>query len=161
MTAVVDTGVFFAFYSLRDMHHYDSLGIIVHLVEGKWGRAYITSHVLDETLNLLKYRVSPETCRAFLEAFVDGGVVKVIYPGEELEEAALELFRENFSRKGFTYTDAVTVVVMRELGVKTLLSYDLRSFSGLVENIVGVNYWNSLSRRERDRILRLVEAILR
>ncbi len=54
VTALVDTDVFFAFYSLRDTHHFDSLGLITHLVEGRWGRAYITNHILDEVVNILK-----------------------------------------------------------------------------------------------------------
>ncbi len=159
MTVIVDTGVFFAYYSLRDKHHLDSIALIVHLVEGKWGRAYITSHILDETLNILKYRLSPETSRAFLEAFIDNEVVRVIYPDEKLELKALDLFRKNISRKGFSYTDALTVAVVRELKISYLLSYDARSFSGLVDNIVGMNYWNSLPRHEQRRILELLKTM--
>jgi predicted nucleic acid-binding protein len=43
MTALVDTGVFFAFYSLRDERHLDSLALVVHLLENKWGRGYATN----------------------------------------------------------------------------------------------------------------------
>ena len=99
-------------------------------------RAYITSYILDETLNILKYKLLPETSRAFLEAFIDNGVIKVIYPGDELELMALDTFQKNISRKGFSYTDAVTVVVIRKLKIGYLLSYDVRSFSGLVNNVI-------------------------
>lgn len=71
MAVIVDTGVFFGFYSLRDKHHLDSIALIVHLVEGRWGRGYITNHILDETLNILKYKVSVEVANAFIEAFID------------------------------------------------------------------------------------------
>ena len=157
MTVLIDTGVFFAYYSLRDKHHLDSIALIVHLVEGKWGRAYITNHILDETLNILKYRLSPDTSRAFLETFIDNGVIKVIYPDEELELIALNIFRENISRKGFSYTDAMTVAVIRSLKIGYLLSYDVRSFSGLVDNVIGMNYWNSLPRHEQLKILELLK----
>ncbi len=47
MIALVDTGIFSAFYSLRDRHRLDPLGLIVHIVEGVSGRAFIANHVLN------------------------------------------------------------------------------------------------------------------
>lgn len=157
MTVIVDTGVFFAYYSLRDKHHLDSVALIIHLVENKWGRAYITNHILDETLNILKYKISPKTSRAFLEAFIDNDIVKVIFTDEELEHSALEFFKKNTFRRGLSYTDAITVAVIQKLKISYLLSYDLRSFSGFVDNIVGMNYWSSLPKYERHRILELLK----
>ncbi len=57
---------------------------------------------------------------------------------------ALDIFRKNIFRKGFSYTDAVTVAVIKKLRIDYLLSYDVRSFLGLVNNVVGMNYWSSL-----------------
>lgn len=159
MTVIVDTGVFFAFYSLKDRYHLDSLALIVHLIEGKWGRAFITNHILDETLNILKYKLSYKTANAFIEVFIDRDLIKVLYTDREIEEEALRIFKENISRKGFSYTDAITVAVIREYGINYLLTYDERSFTGLVENIVGVDYWSTLTREEQNRILKLVEKL--
>ena len=157
MAVLVDTGVFFAFYSLRDKYHLDSLGLIAHLTMGRWGRAFITNHVLDETLNILKYRVSYEASKAFLETFIDKGIVEVLYTDIDLEAKALEIFKENLGRKGFSYTDAVTVSIAREFMVEYLLSYDLRSFQGLIENIIGPGYWQTLSDTEKEKILELAK----
>jgi len=156
MTVLVDTGIFFAFYSLRDKHHLDSLGLITHLVKGKWGKAFITNHILDETLNILKYKIAPETSKAFLEVFIDKGIVEVLYTDIDLEMKALEIFKENLGRKGFSYTDAVTVAAMREFKIEYLLSYDLRSFQGLIDSIIGPNYWQMLPNAEKEQILKLV-----
>ena len=155
MTVLVDTGVFFAFYSLRDRHHFDSLGLITHLVRGKWGKAFITNHILDETLNILKYKIAPEASKAFIEAFLDKGIVEVLYTDIGLETKALEIFKKNLGRKGFSYTDAITVAVMKEFMIDYLLSYDIRSFQGLIDNIVGPNYWQMLSSTEKEEILKL------
>ena len=70
---------------------------------------------------------------------------------------ALDIFRRNISRKGFSYTDAVSVAVIRKLKIGYLLSYDVRSFSGLVDNVVGMNYWSSLPKHEQRRILKLLK----
>jgi len=60
MTAIVDTSILFAFYSIRDKYHLDSLTIVAHMIEDEWERAYVTNHILDKILTLLKYRISPK-----------------------------------------------------------------------------------------------------
>jgi len=157
LTAIIDTGIFFAYYSLKDKHHLDSLAIMIHVLEGKWGKPYITNHILDETLTILKYRISPETAKAFVEALIESGVLEVLHIDEEIERKSLEMFKQNIDRKGFSYTDAITVITIRDFNIKTLLTYDLRSFRKLVENIVGPNYWQTLSRAEQERIFELIK----
>ncbi|MCS7387047.1 MAG: PIN domain-containing protein [archaeon GB-1867-005] len=157
MTAIIDTGIFFAYYSLRDVHHLDSLAILVHALEGKWGKPYITNHILDETLTILKYRISPTTAKAFAEALIESKAIQVVHVDEEMERKALELFKQNINRKGFSYTDATTAATLRELNIKTLLTYDARSFQNLVESIIGSNYWQTLPKAEKQRILELAE----
>lgn len=152
MTALIDTCVFFALYSLRDVHHWDAIALIVHGVEGRWGRIYITNHILDETLTILKYRISEETAKAFIEAFVRKGVIGLIHVDEDMETMALEFFEKNIGKKGFSYTDATTVIVIDSLNIDYLLTFDLRSFGGLVRSIVGPGYWNTLTPEEKDRI---------
>jgi len=142
---------YFGFYSLGDVHHVDSLALIVHAIEGRWGRLYITNHILDETLTLLKYRISPETAKAFLDTFIETVLVQIIFSDRELENESLKIFRENITRKGLSYTDAVSVAVIRNVKLSRFLTYDLRSFQGLLNNIIGPNYWNTLDRREKEK----------
>ena len=156
MAVIVDTGVFFAYYSLRDKHHLDSIALIIHLVEGKWGRAFITNHILDETLNILKYRISAETAKAFIETFIGKNIVKIIHVEEELEEEALKIFLKNIYRKGFSYTDATTVATTKEYNIENLITYDTRSFTNLIKNIIGTNYWNTLPTEEQRRIKNII-----
>lgn len=70
MTALIDTRVFFAFYSLRDKYRLDALALMVHAVKGRWGRIYMTNHILDETLTVLKYHISERTSKGFIDAFI-------------------------------------------------------------------------------------------
>ena len=160
MTVLVDTCVFFAFYSLRDRYHMDAVALLIHAVEGVWGRVYVSDYVLDETLTLLKYRLGGDTARAFYDSFVRSGIVRVIYSDEDVISDALELFFRNVGRRGFSFTDAVIVSVLRRYGIDLLLTFDLRSFSGLVKGIIGPGYWDSLSSGERERIRGLLEGFL-
>ena len=135
----------------------DSLALIVHAIEGRWGRLYITNHILDETLTLLKYKISPETAKAFLDTFIETDLVQIILSDRELENESLKIFRENITRKGLSYTDVVSVAVIRNMKLSRFLTYDLRSFQGLLNNMIGPNYWNTLDRREKEKILLLAK----
>lgn len=157
MTVLIDTGVFFAFYSIKDEHHLDSIGLITHFVKGKWGRAFISNHILDETLNIIKYRLGPEVAKIFLETFIDSNIVNVLYTDTELEMNALKIFKENLQRKGLSYTDAVTAALIKSHKIDYLLSYDLRSFKGLVENIIGPGYWHTIPKQEKKQILKIAK----
>ncbi len=159
MTVLIDTCVFFAFYSLRDVYHWDAVALIIHAAEGKWGRIYITNYILDETLTILKCRVSKDIARIFIETFIRKGTVGLIHVDEDMETMALKLFEENLERKGFSYTDATTVVTVRMLDIDCLLTFDIRSFSGLVKNIIGPNYWDTLPPEEKERIRRIVSCM--
>ena len=161
MTVLVDTGVFFAFYSIKDEHHFDSLGLITHLIKGRWGRAFISNHILDETLNIIKYRLGPEVSKAFLETFIDSNIIDVLYTDAELEMNALKIFRKKLRRKGLSYTDAVTAALIKSHKIDYLLSYDLRSFKGLVENIIGPGYWHTISKEEKKQILEIAKKYAR
>lgn len=65
--------------------------------------------------------------------------------------------RGNIHRKGFSYTDAVTVVVANTYDINHFLSYGTRSFTGLIENINGPGYWDTLPGNEKKRILMLLK----
>jgi len=150
MSALIDTGIFFGFYSLKDKHHLDSVAIIVHAVEGKWGRLFVTNHILDETLTLLKYRELP--VEAFIKSFLDSEILNILRVDEDIERKALDLFRKRLHAKGFSFTDAVSEIVAKELNM-TLLSYD----SGFGVETVGRDYWITLEEEEKKRILSLAK----
>jgi len=155
MAALIDTGIFFGFYSLKDNRHMDSVAILIHAVEGRWGKLYISNHILDETLTLLKYKGL--SAKAFIETFIESGMVQIIYADQEIESSALELFMENYQRKGLSYTDAVSIVIAREFAL-SMLSYDVRSFQGILD-VIGSGYWESLDKDEQKGILSMVRRL--
>ena len=157
MTTIIDTGIFFAYYSLRDIHHLDSIAILIHTLEGKWGKPYITNHILDETLTILKHRISPQTAKIFLETLIETNTIQTLHIDREVELKAQKIFKQNLKRKGLSYTDATTITTIKEYNIETLLTYDKRSFQKLVDKIIGPNYWKTLTPKEKERILKIIE----
>lgn len=154
MAALIDTGIFFGYYSIRDEHHMDSVALVIHAVEGKWGKLFITNHILDETLTLLKYKKLP--VEAFIEAFIDSQNLQILHVDENIEHEALKLFKERLYSKGFSYTDAISEIIAKEFEL-IMMSYD----SGFQVETIGRNYWMGLEEEERKRIVGLVDRLQR
>ncbi len=151
LSILVDTGIFYAFYNRRDIHHLDSICILVHILEGRYGRAYTTNLVVSEAATLLRYRIGLETAEAFLD-FLENSGITVIFLDRELYGGVVEVFRKYSDRK-LSFTDAFMVHVSRELGIGRLATYDEKSFSGIIREIVGRGYAETLGREELKRIL--------
>jgi len=55
---IIDTIVFFAFYILRNKLNIDNLVLMMNLVEERFGREIIISHIPIKAIHVLKYKVS-------------------------------------------------------------------------------------------------------
>ncbi len=89
---------------------------------------------------------------AFLDFLEDSGIT-TIFLDEELYNGVVEVFKKYADRK-LSFTDAFTVYVVDKLGIDGLATYDERSFSGIVEQIIGKGYADALDREELERILK-------
>ncbi|MCD6457764.1 MAG: PIN domain-containing protein [Thermoproteales archaeon] len=155
MSILVDTSVFYAFYNKRDVHHIDSICLLTHILEGRYGRPYTVCLVVSETYTLLRYRIGYATAIAFLEALEKSGI-KILFLDEEGYSRVLEIL-EKYSDRKLSFTDASLVYILENYGIENMASYDERSFSGLVARILGKNYANTLSKEEVDRIISLTK----
>lgn len=151
---MLDTGVFYAFFDKKDPHYLDSTALLTHCLEGGFGQPFTSDYVVLEMTILTKRKLGADVSLAFVDFLRDSGI-RTIASGEEYYERALTNFRENFPR--LSLCDAATIVIMNALGVQALASYDGRSFSGLVPEIRGISYYDSLSGEEQKRIKKKVE----
>ncbi len=155
MSILIDTGVFFAFYNRRDAHHLDSICLVTHILEGRWGRPFTTVLVVSETVTLLRLRIGLEAAEAFLDALRESGI-SLVFVDEELYRATIEVLRKYWD-KPLSFTDANIIATMNVLGIEYLASYDDRSFQGLVTNMVGRDYSKTLAEEELSRILSMAQ----
>lgn len=154
MAVLIDTGVFYALFDKRDARHRDSAAILAHSLKGRFGRPYTTDYVVLETTTLLKVRAGPEVAKAFLD-FLEGSGIEVLVTDEGTFRKAVRIFKELCER--LSLRDAVSLIVMKELGMRTIATYDERSFSGLVKNIIGRGYFEALAEEERREVERLLK----
>ncbi len=152
MAVLIDTGVFYALLDRRDANHLDAVAVMAHALEGRFGKAYTTDYVVLETALLLKSRLGAEAVRAMVN-FLNRSGISILVVDEPTFRRALELLAKMPER--LSLCDAASVVLAKELNIRVLASFDLRSFSGLVATIIGKGYYASLSDEERKRIRQL------
>ena len=118
----IDTGAFLGRYLKRDEHHEKALKGFVRLAE-KGPPAVTSCHVLDETVTLLGrwagHRFAAERARAMHAS----RALRVVRPTEEDEVEALAEF-ERFADQKISFTDALSFVLMRRLGIRQAFAFD-------------------------------------
>ena len=152
MTILIDTGIFYALLDKGDVNHLDAVAVMIHTLEGKFGRAYTTDYVVLETTLLLKSRLSAEAAKAMVD-FLDRSGISTLIVDEPILRKSLKLLVKIPER--LSLCDAASIVLIEDLGIGVLASFDLKSFSGLVANIIGKGYYASLSDEEKKRIKQL------
>jgi len=128
----------------------------VSILEGRYGRAYIVDLVVLETYTLLRYRLGYRTAVAFLEALRHSGV-NIIFLDRESSEGTIKVLKK-YSNRRLSFTDAFLIYVLNSYGIENLASYDEKSFSGILPNVFGKGYAETISKEEFNRIMRLVNS---
>jgi len=153
---VLDTGVVYAAYNRRDRHHYDSVALLVHALEGRWGEPWTTAYVEAEALALAKTRLPARTVEAIARLFAQGVVSVWVPRGPEDHQNIRSLFLRYLGIRTLTLADASLLYLAG--GNAVLATFD-RSLASLYKGqTVGPGYWSQLPGEEKARIKRMIEA---
>ena len=145
MTAFLDTGALYGALDRSDEHHADAISVVYHALKGKWGRVYTSNYVEVETTLLLGSRLGRAAARA-VPPFLAKSGFKELVVDEETHSKAVELFDGD---ERLSLTDASTVLLMKVVGAKTVISFDGRSLGGRDFEVKGAGYWESLTVAEK------------
>lgn len=119
----IDTSAFLALEDESDKHHKEAFQFRHEfLVEGHYP-LITTSYILDETLTLIRSRLGIKASIDFSKAIRRSKILKILSVSKEIEQKALDLF-EAYDDKDFSFTDCVSFVVMREMGIEEAFAFD-------------------------------------
>jgi uncharacterized protein len=123
-----DTGAWEAILDKRDQNHEAAIQCFEKLRTQSPSFFYCTTLTIAETHRRLlhKKRLGYRTAQEFLEKVFSGGT-NVIRSGEDDEKAALELLKR-FHDQNLTFTDAISMAVMKRIGILSVFTFD-RHFS--------------------------------
>lgn len=118
----VDTTTWVAGIDASDRLHEDGKAVLEALIEGRSAPALTTDFVLDETMTLLKKRgARVSKVVEALQRLISSPLVTLVY----VDESAFGESLLNFKKyEKMSFTDAVTLTIMRRYGVKEIFSHD-------------------------------------
>ena len=117
----VDTGAWFALVDRSDQHHESAMKVFSNILPT---RSLFTSNlVVSETYILIRRALGHGAAIRFLESVSESPRIKKVYSTHPLEEIALEILRR-FSDQDFSYADAVSFAIMRQLDIKDAFAFD-------------------------------------
>jgi predicted nucleic acid-binding protein len=119
----IDTGAFLALEDESDQYHEEALQFREQVLRKKRYEMISTSYVLDETLTLIRFRISIKASIDFSKNIRKSKVVKLVQVSREIEEEALDIF-ESYDDKDFSFTDCVSFVAMWRKGIKEAFAFD-------------------------------------
>lgn len=119
----IDTGAFLALEDKSDDYHPEAITFRDNVIQRGIYNIITTSYVLDETLTLIRMRIGIKPSIDFCKRIRSSQIITIYSVTEKIEQKALDLF-EKFDDKMFSFTDCVSFVVMREMGITEAFGFD-------------------------------------
>jgi len=143
----LDTTIFVSAAFPREKHHKEGKETIYAVEEGVLGKPVITDYILDETVTFVRRKKSVNASIEILHIILSPPKITLIKVENRHFEAGIQLFK---TYERLSFTDAVSVAVMRSLNIKTIYSFDT-GFDGT---------WVSVFRTSLGLCLRLRRSML-
>jgi len=118
----VDAGAWFALADKNDVNHGKAAGIYPSLLTA-YNRLVTSNLVIAETYVLILNELGRRAAFDFLERIKTSPRITRIYSTEGLEREAEDLLRK-YSDHDFSYTDAVSFVIMKRQKIRKAFAFD-------------------------------------
>lgn len=118
---VVDSGVWIAAFNKKDAHHQRGREIVAAISAGGTSQAIITDHIFNEVVTYTRKKLGSDASVKIASALLDSNHVKLIVVDEAIFTASYHMFEKYDT---FSFTDASIVVVMKQLKLRWLYSFD-------------------------------------
>lgn len=123
----LNTTVFIAAAFPKEKHHKEGKEIINAVEEGILGKPVITDYILDEIVTFVRKKKSTNASIEILDTILSSPKLTLIKVENKHFEAGIQIFKK-YERMSFT--DAISIAVMRDLNIKTIYSFD-SGFDGI------------------------------
>lgn len=130
LSAFIDSGVFFAACSLRDVYHDQAVKLLEKALRGEYGVLYTSDYIFDETVTLTRVRTRSIKAALLVGESILGSRVRVLRVERDIFDSAWEIFKQ-YQDRNFSFTDCTSIALVREHKIDIILSFD-DSFDGIV-----------------------------
>ena len=127
MASFIDSGVWIAAFNSKDQYHKEGSKIIEALTENGIKDAHISDYIFNEVVIYIRKKIgckeSIETANSLLNSYN----LRIIYVDQSIFNASYHIFQRYDQ---LSFTDSTIVVIMKNLKIKTLFSFD-SGFDGI------------------------------
>lgn len=122
MKVFVDTSAWIALNDKSDQYHNKAAAKSSEIKRQKI--ELITSeHIIDESITLIRYRVSHHAAVVFGDALLNSGIVEIINIAEENIVRAWEIFKK-YEDKELSFTDCTSFAIMEKMKLHKAFTFD-------------------------------------
>jgi uncharacterized protein len=118
----VDTSAWCALADSSDRQHSKALSVW-HKINEKGDSLITSDYVFDETLTLLRFKLSHSAAVNFGRDLLSSRVCQLVEIGPKLRQKAWNIFVK-YSDKKFSFTDCASFAAMDELGLRSAFAFD-------------------------------------
>jgi len=122
MKLFVDTSAWLALHDKNDQFHKQAVEKNFTIKKGRI--ELITSeYVLDESITLIRFRVSHEASVIFGESLFHSSIITIAYINTIERQKAWDFFKK-YKDKEFSFTDCTSFIIMKTLNIKRAFTFD-------------------------------------
>ncbi len=141
MSVFIDAGIFIAYINKRDEHHTSATRLIEDVMKNKYGAAFTSDMVFDETVTFILYRTGDIGKAISARDFILGNeeksiprFINLIFVDGDTMEKSWNTFVK-YAIKRLSFTDCSSIELMKARGIDYLASYD-GGFDGVVTRLL-------------------------
>jgi len=136
MAIFIDSSVFVAYGNLDDFHHEKSVRIMDDTVSGKYGKAFTSDYIFDESVTVALARTKDPGKAVELGDIILNSEFSLLSVSDTIFQEAWTLFRKE-NRQKMSFTDLTNIAFMKTYGIDYIASFDgaFRKFGGI--DVVG------------------------
>ncbi|MHA1131149.1 MAG: type II toxin-antitoxin system VapC family toxin [Candidatus Helarchaeota archaeon] len=140
MTIFIDTGIFVAFFNKDDINHKRSKMIMKEIVEKKYGMAFTSDYIIDETLTVILSKTKRYLDAVKAGSFILGEIediphfITLITINNELFNSTWQLYKANKYDKVMSFTDYSSIILNNTYKIDCIASFDSH-FDGILPRV--------------------------
>jgi len=130
----IDTNIFVAARNKRDINHKRAVDLLKKALKGEYGHMYTSDYVFDEAVTVALVRTGRPDIAIDIGRFIlSSRKLRILYVDKTVFMDSWKIFMK-YSKRGLSFTDAVSVSLMKRYGIDYIMSFDTH-FDGIVERI--------------------------
>lgn len=119
----IDTSAFYANLDTKDKNNKRAVSFFEEIKNSTLYQPVITNFVFNESITLVRFKLGIEASIEFGQSLLDSTTIKKMSVTDDIEKRAWKVFSK-YKDKDFSFVDCTSFVVMKELNISKVFTFD-------------------------------------